>query len=713
MCLTPKCNSGLFAATHCLITHDIRYPMTKTDDEVNALLSIDLDEISEELAVLERDAATSGVVKALRDGGDLESYKASISSELRQIESQVVSSYLGDYSSLLSLYRSTKECISVLTEMESTLSGYSDSLRGVSDDIRQLQFKSEELQAQLKDRVDVQEKLTSFVDAVVLPPDIVASICEDDPGSEAFIQSIELLSAKLEKSSNYENSIPSVEESRPEFEKIKMKAVHRIREFLLAKFNSLKVPKTNIQLIQINVLLKSKKLINFIKIQNPEMYLELINFYCSFISKINFDNYKNYVNSLNSKFLITENIITKLDSIGNDDSIPQSDNLTAKLKLFASPTPPAPTAGKPVENKIPLFSILTGNREKIISENSTEIDPIPVGSDPPSARLHPEFILRSHQKVLVDICSSEYGFLLNFFNFDNKHELIKHFNLIFDKLFNFINDQINSNFIANFYDPISLLNFIFILERFQNHLITQKKISALDPYFEALLLQVRARFKVVMEANIDSIKKINVNKICNSSIIVKKSAELESSLLYINSSLISPFTNEIGNLSNSIISLLKNYSKKNQNSEIFMLNNLNIILSIFRGKGKKNGIETYEEMVEENIKKYVNLKINENFNYLIKFVLENEPNLNINRNSEIEKILINFNNNWKNEFNLINQTTSEIFQNSSFAKIISQRTLTEILMYYMRLCKLGGKVGEKYIVPQNVILAEIKSVYNN
>ena len=68
----------------------------------------------------------------------------------------------------------------------------------------------------------------------------------------------------------------AIKELQPELEKLKSRASVRLREFLLQQITLLKKPKTNIQIVQKNVLGKYKVFTEFFKDQDPQVSITLI-----------------------------------------------------------------------------------------------------------------------------------------------------------------------------------------------------------------------------------------------------------------------------------------------------------------------------------------------------------------------------------------------------------------------------------------------------
>jgi hypothetical protein len=64
-----------------------------------------------------------------------------------------------------------------------------------------------------------------------------------------------------------------VKELQPELEKLKTKASARLREFLIDKIQMLTKPKTNVQVMQKEVLAKFKVFTEFLKDHFPSVYV--------------------------------------------------------------------------------------------------------------------------------------------------------------------------------------------------------------------------------------------------------------------------------------------------------------------------------------------------------------------------------------------------------------------------------------------------------
>ena len=71
-----------------------------------------------------------------------------------------------------------------------------------------------------------------------------------------------------------------------------------MKDFLLEQFNALKKPKTNIQIVQKNVLVKYKIFMEFFKDYAPPVYTDLCNAYREIMAKVYLSNYKVYLSEI-------------------------------------------------------------------------------------------------------------------------------------------------------------------------------------------------------------------------------------------------------------------------------------------------------------------------------------------------------------------------------------------------------------------------------
>jgi hypothetical protein len=104
--------------------------------------------------------------------------------------------------------------------------------------------------------------------------------------NEVYLEYLVELHKKIQYVTQRPDDIAAKRDVEPELDKLKLKAVAKIREFLLNKVYSLRKPKTNVQIIQQNILIKYKYLTRFLIKYSPETALELRDAYTSTLSAV-------------------------------------------------------------------------------------------------------------------------------------------------------------------------------------------------------------------------------------------------------------------------------------------------------------------------------------------------------------------------------------------------------------------------------------------
>lgn len=690
-----------------------------TRNKQSSTQDVDFAELSHSIAAIERSNPKSDLLSVLNGSLNLKVYRESLMKELAITEDAILQEVTRDSSSILSLYKETQECERILCDMDATLSGFADSLRGVSDEIRQLQDKSEELSIQLKSRSETQEKLISFVDAVIVSPEIVSVICEEEDCSSArFISAIEQLGKKLRLNAPLDPTLPAVAESTAEFQKIKFKAVLRIREYISSKLSQLKQPKTSLKHIQKTSLIKSSPVIRFLRdLDSGVFYMEIASYYFATVSKFYLNFFRTYVQGL-SKYSL-EPVATKADLLGLvegmslDTPVPQLD-IVNRLKLGSS----TPTSGGA---KSGLFSF-PGIRERVIKED-VDVDPLSLQSES-SSKQYPEALLRSYQKLLAETVTCEYEFLHYFFDLSDSPGDIQRFcDSVFYKSLVWLVEHIGAS-VRDSYDSLGLMLSIRIVEFFEDQMSNRKKIPCLDSYFETVLALLRGRLKFTLEQHVESLKRIDVKKVTlvvsQPLTVTKRFADFISAILSVRCQL----TSEDPHLSNQIESLISVYEalmvslgkrlSSQQDQQVWHLNNVDVVLSTMRAKelsdDKVPALKKFAEKFNMYVSVFVERKLSDHFGSLIKLTTDLERSGGSGSVTEAERQAVWFQQNWKSELQKIQReiVSENQFSNFSTGNEILKSVMTQLLLYYTRFQKVVGSKFPKHIVPSAVIMAEIK-----
>eukprot|EP00235_Prasinoderma_singulare_P004107 CAMPEP_0119174948 /NCGR_PEP_ID=MMETSP1315-20130426/40305_1 /TAXON_ID=676789 /ORGANISM="Prasinoderma singularis, Strain RCC927" /LENGTH=325 /DNA_ID=CAMNT_0007168989 /DNA_START=161 /DNA_END=1135 /DNA_ORIENTATION=+ len=264
---------------------------------------VSLEGLAEEL---ERFGADE-VVKNALEGGAAASEGAAgrvatLAASLHEAELASIQSYAAEGDNLMELLGQIKECDSVLAGMEEALGGFQSNLGAISTEIRSLQEQSVSLSVKLKNRKAAEAKLGELVEEIALPPELIDEILDAEVG-DSYVDALQSLAKKLDFVSGSRKTDPrlaqaaAMDDVRPELEQLRVRAVQRLRDFLLGKFAQLKRPNTNIQILQ-QMLLKFRYFGNFLRRHGGESYPEVVEFYVSTMSGVLTGNFQTYIDAL-------------------------------------------------------------------------------------------------------------------------------------------------------------------------------------------------------------------------------------------------------------------------------------------------------------------------------------------------------------------------------------------------------------------------------
>ena len=111
------------------------------------------------------------------------------------------------------------------------LGSFQTDLSGISDEIKMLQGDSLAMNVKLRNRRSLQGLMSEYVSSVVVSPLLVKQIGEEEI-NESYLEYLLELNKKLEHmKQNDMQKLPSCAQSAPELERLRTKAVSRVKEF--------------------------------------------------------------------------------------------------------------------------------------------------------------------------------------------------------------------------------------------------------------------------------------------------------------------------------------------------------------------------------------------------------------------------------------------------------------------------------------------------
>ncbi|KAG7400817.1 Histone acetyltransferase kat2b [Phytophthora boehmeriae] len=713
------------------------------------LEEIDFDELDDYLELFQQD----GVIKeALSKGVDLREYAQQIDQELRAAEAASVAQYVMKSADIVELHDEVQECDNLLAKMQEMLLGFQADLGGISDEIRHLQDESIGMNVRLKNRRETEERLQTYLDQVAVAPSLVKTIDEGEV-NEVFLHALVTLNGKLRYAALNEpdpagssfDLVPSqtaaFADVETQLQKLRARAIARIRDFLFTKMNEVKKPKTNVQMVQQNTLLPMKYLVTFMADNAPEVEEEFREVYAEAMSKTLVNVFKSYHTGL-MKF--HEEVASRTDVIVVDEQ---------SLKgIFSSRVN--------LSKRNDTFSV--AEREKILETASAPPLILHVAQQE-GLKLPYEAVFRNMQQHLMDSATSEYLFLIEFFKPSNQNENVFRsrdlFLRVFAKTLSLCLENME-NYLFTCYDAIGLL--LMIRLTYAQRLVMEKRrIPCLDAYFDRVALLLWPRFKAVFDLNLMSVKNAKVKKLgpidLHPHFVIRRYAEFASSILSLSLYTKQSQSTKVGDFAISsaqmhengagdmvlinlnimrdeILSLLTRLAEQHSNAKdrcVFLINNYDLVLTHFEERRvMSEETSKFEELLAAQREKFVEEELMTYYAKLIQFVRQHEhvvlgkaasgsgtaaPSTSGQVDTaQVEKIVREFAATWKSGIEKMNGNVMTNFANFRNGMEILKQVLTQLLLYYTRFVEVIKRSSQRpppfntEIVTTQEILYEIK-----
>ncbi|XP_035210721.1 vacuolar protein sorting-associated protein 52 homolog isoform X2 [Stegodyphus dumicola] len=287
------------------------------------------------------------IKEALKSGMDLRQYSRQIEKELKEVENASIQDYIQESQNIASLHNQITACDEILERMEQMLRLFQSDLGSISKEILTLQQQSVSMNVRLKNRQAIRGELSQFVDDMIVQESLIQHILETPVTEKEFLEDLQILDHKIAfvKEQSFKDA-RCCQDVKDVLEKLKIKAISKIREYLLQKIYSFRKPMTNYQVPQ-NALLKYKFYYQFLMTHERDIAREVREEYLDTMSKILFSYFKMYTSRLMK--LQFEEVADRDDLMGVED--------TAKRSIFS---------GKPsLKNRSTVFTL--GNRGNILT----------------------------------------------------------------------------------------------------------------------------------------------------------------------------------------------------------------------------------------------------------------------------------------------------------------------------------------------------------
>ncbi|XP_016389123.1 vacuolar protein sorting-associated protein 52 homolog isoform X3 [Sinocyclocheilus rhinocerous] len=560
--------------------------------------------------------------------------------------------------------------------MEGMLSSFQSDLSSISSEIQTLQQQSVSMNLRLKNRQAVRSQLSQLVDELVVPSTMISVILDSPVTEQEFLEQLHELNSKI----NYAKELSFREtlacsDIQDIVDRLKIKAVSKIREFILQKIYSFRKPMTNYQIPQ-NTLVICRFFYQFLLANERTVAKEIRDEYVDTMSKIYFSYFKSYSGRLLK--VQYEDVADKDDLMGVED--------TAKKGFFSKPS---------LKSRNTIFTL--GQRGAVLSPAELE-GPIliPHAAQRGDSRYPYETLFRSQHYALLDNGCREFLFLSDFFMVAGNSALDL-FNSIMGKTLSMFLKNL-STYLSDCYDSIAVFLCIHIILRFRA-IAAKRNIPALDKYWEAVLELLWPRFELILEMNIQSIRNTDPQKLgvldTRPHYITRRYAEFSSAVVSINQT----FPNErtialLGQLQveveNFVLKMAAEFPSR-RDQLIFLINNYDMMLGVLmeRAADDSKEVEGFQQLLLARTQEFIEEILTPPFGGMIAFVKESEAlmekgQLDKLRTDEarITQLVRAFSSSWKQSVEALSQDVMRSFTNFKNGTSIIQGALTQLIQYY-------------------------------
>uniref|UniRef100_M3ZHA5 Vacuolar protein sorting-associated protein 52 homolog n=1 Tax=Xiphophorus maculatus TaxID=8083 RepID=M3ZHA5_XIPMA len=602
-----------------------------------------------------------------KTGVDLRQYSKQVEAELQRIEQASIKDYIKESQNIALLHNQITACDSILERMEGMLSGFQSDLSSISSEIQTLQQQSVSMNVRLKNRQAVRSHLSQLVDELVVPGVMISTILESPVTEQEFLEQLHELNTKINfaKELSFRETL-ACSDIQDIVDRLKLKAVSKIREFILQKIYSFRKPMTNYQIPQ-NTLLKYRFFYQFLLANERTVAKEIRDEYVDTMSKIYYSYFKSYSGRLLK--VQYEEVADKDDLMGVEDTAKK--DILQFLSLCMS--------------RNTIFTL--GQRGAILSPAELE-GPIlvPHTAQRGDSRYPYETLFRSQHYALLDNSCREYLFLCDFFMVTGNSALDL-FNCIMGKTLSMFMKSM-STYVSDCYDSIAIFLCIHIILRFRA--ITAKRtIPALDKYWDTVLELLWPRFELILEMNIQSIRNTDPQKlgvldtrphyVC----VHTRRPRLLASIITHNFSL------QV-EVENFVLKMAAEFPSR-RDQLIFLINNYDMMLSVLmeRAADDSKEVESFQQLLLARTQEFIEEILSPPFGGMIAFVKEAEALMEKgqldrlkNEEARITQLVRGFSSTWKQSVESMSQDVMRSFTNFKNGTSIIQGALTQLIQYY-------------------------------
>lgn len=618
------------------------------------------------------------VKEALKTGVDLRHYSKQVELELQQIEQKSIRDYIQESENIASLHNQITACDAVLERMEQMLGTFQSDLSSISSEIRTLQEQSGAMNIRLRNRQAVRGKLGELVDGLVVPSALVTAILEAPVTEPRFLEQLQELDAKAAAVREQEaRGTAACADVRGVLDRLRVKAVTKIREFILQKIYSFRKPMTNYQIPQ-TALLKYRFFYQFLLGNERATAKEIRDEYVETLSKIYLSYYRSYLGRLMK--VQYEEVAEKDDLMGVED--------TAKKGFFSKPS---------LRSRNTIFTL--GTRGSVISPTELEAPILVPHTAQRGEQRYPfEALFRSQHYALLDNSCREYLFICEFFVVSGPAAL-ELFHAVMHRTLTMTLKHLES-YLTDCYDAIAVFLCIHIVLRFRN-IAAKRDVPALDRYWEQVLALLWPRFELILEMNVQSVRSTDPQRLggldTRPHYITRRYAEFSSALVSINQTIPSERTMHLlGQLQveveNFVLRVAAEFSSRKEQL-VFLINNYDMMLGVLMEGAADDSkeVESFQQLLNARTQEFIEELLSPPFGGLVAFVKEAEALIERGQaerlrgeEARVTQLIRGFGSSWKSSVESLSQDVMRSFTNFRNGTSIIQGALTQLIQLYHR-----------------------------
>lgn len=641
----------------------------------------------------------------VRSGVDLNAQKLEVERQLKEVEAACISDYMRESDNIVDLFQRVTSCDHILERLETILCKFQADLGNICQEIISLHEQTVSLNMQLKNKQAIRSKLAIFIEDMTIPQPVIQHIMYTPASENQFMDHLVILDQKIHffKEQNFRDAVSCNDINQTLFG-LKTKAIFKVREYVLRKIHDCRKYLSNYQVPQ-NALLKNRFFYQFLLSHERDKAREVQSEYIDTLSKVYHTYFKEYIQRL-SKLEYDERP-DENDLMASDD---QSHKARSNIIFNTKPTS--------LKNKSTVFTI--GTRSTVIKLD-LEAPLIMPGSAKQDVKYTPEALFRTVHYAVLDNTCREFVFLRDFFMTSSESQTASLFGQVFSKTLNLVQSHVSEQF-KNSYDTIAIFLCLHLVYRYRE-IARKKKIPVLDPYWDNIVRCLYPRFEKLIGLHKESVRNCDCDKFSNVDTlphpITRRYAEFASAISSINDTYpderITVLLNDLQNEVKNFILRTAAVFGQPREQQIFMINNYDHILSVFKRSNVKEDSKDIEEIrlqLNKRIQEIVEELLYPHFGSMICFVkdcevyLERDDTDSLKRNEKkIGPLIESFNTNWQKALDEMSKDVLSYFSNFENGNNIQQAAMAQLVQYHVRFEKIVGHPILKDHVPKSKLIS--------